>query len=184
LSINRPRRIFRSSLPRPQAKVVAAMLGAALMAAAGIALAVLPHGEPSPAPFPATATRELSARPGHAAIIDGATLRLGDRVVILRGVEPPPRGTLCAQRDAPVHDCGAAAANALAALVQDRPVACRLTGADAWGRPLAACQADNLDLARAMIAAGWGRAEPGQPALRQEEARARAERRGLWASSR
>jgi endonuclease YncB( thermonuclease family) len=181
LSINRPRRIFRSGLPRPEAKALAIAAGVALMAAAGVFLAVLPHTKPLP---PAPAPREeLSARPAEVAVVDGGSLRLRDRVVILAGMNPPPRGTLCGQRDGPVADCGATATNALAAFVQDRSVTCQVTGSDRIGRPLAVCRANSTELNRAMIEAGWARAGRGRTDLKQVEETARAERRGVWASN-
>ncbi len=111
--------------------------------------------------------------------MDGATLRLRDQVVRLLGVEPPSRGTTCE-----AADCGAAAINALAAMVSEVPVKCRLTGADAMGRAYAVCQAGSTELNRAVIAAGWGRAADAEPMLKQAEENARAQRRGLWALER
>ena len=95
-------------------------------------------------------------------MVDGGTLRLRDRVVRLQGVEPPPRGTACGD-DGAGEDCGAAATNALAALVREAPVACRVTGADGLGRPYAVCQASGTELNRAVVAAGWARADCGRP---------------------
>ena len=100
------------------------LLVAGLIAAAGVSLAMLPRREATPVP-PA---EELSAQPAQVAVVDGGTLRLGDRVVRLQGVEPPPRGTTCGPRDGSGEDCGAAASNALAALVREAQVACRITG--------------------------------------------------------
>ena len=71
------------------------LLIAGVMAAAGVSLAVLPHREAAPVP----AMEELRAQPAQDAVVDGGTLRLGDRVVRLHGVEPPPRGTTCGPRD-------------------------------------------------------------------------------------
>jgi endonuclease YncB( thermonuclease family) len=180
LSINQPRRIFRSGFPRLDAKGLVVLFGIGLMAAAGVSLAMLPRRDPPPAPPP----EQLKAQPAQVAVVDGGTLRLGDRVVLLRGVDPPSRGVMCGLRDGPDEDCGAAATNALAALVRDTPVVCRITGADELGRPYATCQAGGTELNRAVIAAGWARADQSQPALKQAENAARAERRGVWASLR
>ena len=157
------------------------LLGVGLIAATGVSLAMLPHRE---AVTPLPPTEELSAQPTQVAVVDGGTLRLRDRVVLLQGVEPPPRGTACEPHEGSNEDCGAAATNALAALVREASVACRVTGADGLGRPLAICQASGTELNRAVIAAGWARAEGNLPALKQAENTARAERRGVWASVR
>ena len=138
MSINRPRRIFRSDFPRLEPKRLAALLGVGLIAAAGVSVAMLPHRDTAPAP-PA---ESLSAPPAQVAVVDGGTLRLGDRVVLLQGVEPPPRGVACGAHE----DCGGAAANALEALVREAAVACRVTGVDGLGRPFAICQAGGKEL--------------------------------------
>jgi endonuclease YncB( thermonuclease family) len=178
LSINRPRRIFRSGWPDLDAKGLVVLLGAGLIAAAGVALAMLPHREATPVPLP----EELSAQPSQVAVVDGGTLRLRDRVVRLQGVEPPPRGTACLPHDGSGADCGAAAINALAALVRDAQVACRVTGADGLGRPYAVCQAGGTELNHAVVAGGWARADRARPDLRHAESLARAGRLGVWAS--
>ena len=131
------------------------LLAASVIAAAGVSLAMLPHREAAPVP----PTEELNAQPAQVAVVDGGTLRLRDRVVRLQGVEPPPRGTICGQRDSADEDCGAAATNALAALVREAQVACRITGEDRLGRPYAICQAGGTELNRAVVAAGWARAD-------------------------
>lgn len=151
----------------------------AALAISGVALAALQHRSTPPA-TPVTGTpQELAAPPTQVAVVDGGTLRLGEHVVRLSGVKPPARGTVCATG----LDCAAAAMDALAAMVRELPVACEVTGKDAMGRPFAICEASGTELNWAVIAAGWARADERQPALRQAEAAARAERRGVWASA-
>ena len=123
----------------------------------------------------------LEARASQVAVVDGGTLRLGNRVVRLLGVDPPMRGTTCKARDASDIDCGAAATNALAALVWEVPVVCVTRGQDGLGRPYGVCEAGGKDLNRAQVAAGWARADDALPSLKREEAEARAANRGLWA---
>jgi endonuclease YncB( thermonuclease family) len=161
-----------------------AMLAGAL-AIGGVAVAVHPwQTADSTAPRQSASSDQLEALPAQVAVVDGGTLRLQNRVVRLLGVEPPSRGTTCQANDGSGFDCGAAATNALAALVQQTPVACRLRGHDDMGRPYAICEASGTELNHAVIAAGWGRADDLLPALKGEEAAARAQRRGLWATAR
>jgi endonuclease YncB( thermonuclease family) len=103
--------------------------------------------------------RQLSVPVGQAAVVDGATLRVGDRVIALRGVDAPPRGQTCRAGDATV-DCGTASAAALAKLVRDRVVECQLFGEDGRGRAQATCEAGGTELNRAQIADGWARPSP------------------------
>jgi endonuclease YncB( thermonuclease family) len=145
LSIDRPRRIFRPEYPRLHAKGRLAAGGIGVAAAvAGVAFAMLPdRTEPS-----SRVLDVVSAGPAEVAVVDGATLKLRDRVVLLQGVAPPTRGAPCAGRD----DCGSAAADALAALVRDAAVTCEVHGADRRGRPLGVCQAKGAELGRALLA--------------------------------
>jgi endonuclease YncB( thermonuclease family) len=179
LPISRSRRIFRSSLPLRWPALVA-LAGLAVMA--GITLVTLPWlTSGSAAPNPRAGTDLLDAQPAQIAVVDGSTLRLGDLVVRLLGVDPPMRGAACRGRDGSDVDCGAAATNALAALVWGRPVACRVRGQDKLGRPYASCEAGGMDLGLAQVAAGWAHGNDALPMLKREEAQARVERRGIWA---
>ena len=132
----------------------------------------------TPVPQAAPAQQELVAPAAQVAVVDGGTLRLNDRVVRLSGVNPPTRGTDCGTG----LDCAVASANALAALLHEDPVACRITGKDSLGRPFAICEASGTELNQAVIAAGWARADDRQPDLLAAEAQARAQHRGAWAT--
>jgi endonuclease YncB( thermonuclease family) len=124
----------------------------------------------------------LSAEAAQVAVVDGETLRLREVVVGLAGVTAPPRGQACGSGAASGTggDCGAASSQALASLVRDRPVACRLLGRDSSGLARARCDAAGVDLNRAQVTAGWARARRDAPALLAEEALARDARRGIW----
>jgi endonuclease YncB( thermonuclease family) len=168
-------------MTRPTPRGLVAMLVAGLMVAAGVSLAMRPHRD-APPPSPIAPADELVAQPAEVAVVDGGTLKLGDRVVRLFGVEPPARGTPCGTRDDAGQDCAAAAANALAAMLRDLPVSCRITGMDGLGRPYAVCRPNGTELNSAVIAAGWARADTEQPGLKSAEQAARAAHRGVWAS--
>lgn len=117
----------------------------ALVAAAAVSVAMLPtRGAPTQR-VAAPAVEELTASPAQVSVVDGGTLRIGDRVVLLRGVDPPRRDTQCG-----AQDCAAAAARALADLVRDTSVTCRLAGQDALDRPYGVCFAKGTELNRAM----------------------------------
>lgn len=145
------------------------MLGVGLLVTVGLSSDLLGRVPPEP--------DRLSAEAGTVAVIDGETLRLDGHVVRLGGVEAPSRGDLCRGG----ADCGGSATSTLAALVRDRRVECRLSGRDGAGRPFATCDANGMDLSRAIVASGWARAQPGAPALADLELRARRHGAGLWA---
>jgi endonuclease YncB( thermonuclease family) len=114
------------------------------------------------------------------AVLDGDTLRVGEHVVRLEGIVAPARGSVCHGDGTLELDCGAAAANALAALVRGRSVECTIHGHDGQGRPVADCAAGGRKLSVALVQDGWARA--GTPALREPEANARAAGLGVWRS--
>jgi endonuclease YncB( thermonuclease family) len=177
--LRRPRRIFRpAALPVPsRGMAVTAALG---LAVAGLATVILMSTNlfgRAPA-----SSGSLDADAAQVAVVDGGTLRMKNRVVRLLGVAPPERGETCKARDGSGFDCGVAATNALAALVRETPVACQLRGQDPMGRPLAVCEASGTELNRALVAGGWARADREEPRLKSEEAAARTQRRGLWAT--
>jgi endonuclease YncB( thermonuclease family) len=172
VSLDHPRRIFRSGFRRLEGRAVAVVTGAGLAAAAGVSLAMLP-GRETPRPG---SGEQVTADQEQVVVIDAGTLRLAGRVVRLRGVDPPSHSMSCSG-----EDCGAAATNALAAMVREAPVFCRTVGADELGRAYAACQARATELNLAIIAAGWARAATGEQDFVRAEANARAERRGIWA---
>ena len=173
-----PRRIFRTSFTARTTRagrILAVWLGGAGAAAArvviGLSSDLFGRGQPGP--------DHLQADPGQVAVIDGDTLRLGSQIVRLAGVDAPERGDICPGG----RDCGGAATSALAGMVRDRRVECRLNGHDRLGRPFGNCDANGTDLSRAIVAAGWARAQPEAPALADLELRARRQGAGLWSAA-
>lgn len=173
-----PRRIFRSSLSARSGRVeraltvwLAAGLGTTALVMVGLSSDLFGRSQALP--------DQVRAEAGQVAVIDGDTLRLDGRVIRLAGVEAPARGDTCGGR----ADCGGAATSALAGLVRDRRVECRLTGRDEMGRPYGDCEANGTDLSRAVVASGWARAQPQAPGLADLELLARQKGAGLWAAS-
>jgi endonuclease YncB( thermonuclease family) len=181
LSLNRKRRLFRPaalSLPSmPSFGLLLAVAGGALVGG-GLWLTMRPAEAPARQPESA----RIAADPSEIAVVDGATMRLRDSIIRLDGIAPAARGDACRQPDGTSIDCGVAAANMLASLMQDAPlVDCEVHRHDAKGRALAVCNAQGVDLNRALVESGWARADDGQPALQALEAKARARKLGLWA---
>ncbi len=184
MPVHRPRRIFSGQTRSPQfggtvGHTVAVGLVGAFVGALVVLLAApsdLFGRVPSPSGI-------LTADPYHLAVVDGETLRLGETVVHLQGVEAPPRGRMCQRPTGASFDCGSAAAGALADMVRDRRVVCHLTGRDATGYPQAQCQAGETELNRRLVADGWARARAEMPAFTHEESEARTAARGLWRSA-
>jgi endonuclease YncB( thermonuclease family) len=117
---------------------------------------------------------EITASANQVLVIDGETLRLAGVVVRLSDLTVPARGEACAAGP----DCGGQASAALAHLVQNRDVACRIAAHDLRGRPTARCQAGGRDINAALVEIGWARTEA--PDLNAMQNDARAHRRGIW----
>ena len=177
MSLNRKRRIFRPTIgPAPRIRVDVQQLGVALAAIGGVATMVLVTWlfvRSNEAPALARPTAQIAAAASDLAVVDGDTLRLGRQVVRLTGIEAPARGKACG-----AVDCGTAAANALAALVQGRGVDCAIFGSDRYGRPMGVCRASGVDLNAALVRDGWAYATDRN--LRPTEEDARRAGRGIW----
>jgi len=117
---------------------------------------------------------EVTGRPRA---IDGDSLVVAGREVRLVGIDAPEGRQTC-ERDGREWRCGDTARDALARLAGGE-VRCTGAESDQHGRLLGTCYADGTDLNGRMVAEGmavaYGR-------YRSEEAEARRERRGLWAS--
>jgi endonuclease YncB( thermonuclease family) len=173
----RRRRIFR---PAPGPRRLGTFALGCAVAAGAVVLAVALPGD-----LFGSAPREQSwtAAAPEVRVLDGDALRLGDRVLRLAGLAVPDRGrATCPNTGSQPIDCAAAAAAALARLVQGRDVECRVQGRDRHGRALGTCQAGGVELNGSLVAAGWALAEATAPALAPLEAAARQGGRGLWGS--
>lgn len=175
----RRRRIFRpAAAPRRWRTPLVALAGAVIVAAlSGIGL---------PPDLMGSAPREQdwSALAAEVRVVDGDTLRLGDRTLRLSGIDAPERGQSCTDAAGRWFDCGAAAAEALSRLVNGRSVLCRVQGRDRYGRGLGLCTAGGAELNTGLVVSGWALAyEDDNLPMQTAEAAARLAGRGLWAGS-
>src|SRR6202451_4268765 len=83
---------------------------------------------------------------GQASIIDGDTLEIHGTRIRLWGVDAPESGQLCRGDDSLQYRCGAKAANDLDAFIAQRPVRCLPVSLDQYGRTVARCSVDDIDL--------------------------------------
>ena len=118
---------------------------------------------------------------GPARASDGDTLNLTGVHVRLHGIDAPELAQSCS-RDGASWPCGRAAADRLAELVAGKSVRCEQRDIDDYGRTVATCRAGGIDLSAAMVDAGLATALPHfTTAYVANEARAREQRRGIWA---
>lgn len=125
----------------------------------------------------------LSAEAGDLRVIDGDSLRMGERTIRLQGVDAPEYRQNCRDGAGAEWPCGRAARAALERLARSPGLACESHEQDRYRRAVARCRtAEGVDLARAMVAAGWAVVLPRHalPGYHRAEERARSAGRGIW----
>lgn len=118
-------------------------------------------------------------------VIDGDTLRIGDQVVRIWGIDAPEKRQVC-EAEEKTYACGQRAHEYLESLIRGKHVECRVLSEDRYGRNVGWCVIDGeRDLAYQMVLAGWAldyrRYSDGHYAA--PEHRARILRRGMWAGT-
>ncbi|WP_439573681.1 thermonuclease family protein [Phreatobacter sp.] len=123
-----------------------------------------------------TSSQTPASVTGRARVIDGDSLAVGGVEVRLHGIDAPELFQRCLRAGRDVQ-CGREALRHLVALIAGQPVTCERRDIDRFGRMVATCRIDGVDLGRAMVAAGHA---VSYGAYVADEAAARSERRGLW----
>jgi endonuclease YncB( thermonuclease family) len=124
-------------------------------------------------------TGEQEVASGFAQVIDGDSIRVDGRDIRIAGIDAPELRQTCVAEAGP-YPCGEVARRALGDLLAGRPITCRISGRDRYGRRLGSCEAAGEDLGAALVSRGYavayGRYE-------REEALARRQRLKLWSGS-
>jgi endonuclease YncB( thermonuclease family) len=125
----------------------------------------------------AAATAEPNQIVGVASVVDGDTIEIHNQRIRLSGYDTPESGARCGQTN--VYQ---SASLALSDFIANRTVSCVPTGTDQYDRVTATCSVGGTDLGEYVVSQGWGRDWPrySNGAYADEEATARAARRGLW----
>jgi endonuclease YncB( thermonuclease family) len=96
-------------------------------------------------------------------VVDGDTIRCGERHVRLARIDAPELPGHCARHRHCAPGDGEASKSALERMIGDRTLTCQPVPAspeggsvyDRWGRTVARCQVNGRDVGQAMIAGGW-----------------------------
>src|SRR6201984_325198 len=91
---------------------------------------------------------------GQASIIDGDTLEIHGSRIRLWGIDAPESSQLCRGEDSLRYRCGAKAANDLDRFMRSRPVSCIPISLDQYGRTVATCSVDGMDLGEWLVRNG------------------------------
>jgi endonuclease YncB( thermonuclease family) len=121
---------------------------------------------------------------GHAVVLDGDSLRIGDNPVRLAGIDAPELGQPCTGPTNVDWPCGLEAKRELVERIGGNPVSCRQITIDAYDRIVATCMAaSGADLAAEMVRSGYALADGRDRRYIQDEASARIARKGMWSGS-
>lgn len=117
---------------------------------------------------------------GQAEVIDGDSLAVAGTQLRLFGIDAPEYTQSCYANGVQVT-CGTMAKEMLEGMIAGSTVSCSPVGTDAYGRTVARCRTSGVDIAGALVEAGWA------TAFRRYsndyvavEMRARANRAGIW----
>src|SRR5438094_9798737 len=91
---------------------------------------------------------------GQASVIDGDTLEIHGTRIRLWGIDAPESSQLCRGEDSLQYRCGAKAANDLDTFIARRPVNCLPITLDQYGRTVASCSVDDVDLGQWLVRGG------------------------------
>lgn len=91
---------------------------------------------------------------GIAQILDGDTIQIGTTRIRLFGIDAFEAEQMCLSEHANSYGCGGKATRALAELVGTEVTVCVPKGIDVYGRQLAVCRINTIDLSAAMVRQG------------------------------
>ena len=138
----------------------------------GVILAIMIH-----ACFPASA----GTLSGSARVIDGDTIEFGGVVVRINGIDAAELGQKCDRFAGGAWDCADAAADRLEELIGDDPVECETLDTDFYGRIIATCYANGIDVGRQLVKEGMAWAFVKYDAVyERDEAAAKSAGIGIW----
>ena len=128
----------------------------------------------------------LTADGAAVQVIDGDSLRVGERTVRLQGIDAVEFHQPCRMPDGEEWRCGAEARKALAVLVGKGGLACEPRATDNFGRAVSTCSVRGVeDLAAALVVQGWAVSGDGEREgdYTAEQQIARNAKRGIWRGS-
>jgi len=135
---------------------------------------------------------------GKATLVDGDTIKIGDQVVHLHGIDAPEMDQFCTDKKSKRFNCGHAAMRRLFLYIGVDPLACALRGTREDGSVEANClvksyfrrtengatRGERFDIGLEMVLTGHAFADP-KDAERYREAEGLAKRKkmGFWAGT-
>lgn len=117
-------------------------------------------------------------------IRDGDQVAFGATRIRLAGIDAPSNDQLCLSPSGERWTCGAAAHEALQKFAGDKPWTCHVQRTDRFGRSVASCEIDGVDVSQWMVKNGWALSYVKySQAYSADEKAAREARAGIWAGA-
>jgi len=122
---------------------------------------------------------------GRASVVDGDTLEIQGVRIRLWGIDAVESSQTCLDAGGKPWPCGRRAAFALADLLGQRTVRCERRETDRYGRMVAVCRVDGVEVNRWLVEQGWALAyvQYGGSVYLEAQRQAQAARRGVWQGS-
>lgn len=92
---------------------------------------------------------------GTASVIDGDTIEIHGTRIRLHGIDAPESVQTCEDAHGRLYRCGQQAALSLSDKIARSPVSCTSSGQDRYGREIAVCELDGIDLGAWMVESGY-----------------------------
>ena len=114
-------------------------------------------------------------------VTDGDSFKRGSQRIRLFGIDAPELAQECLDAQGKPYTCGHTAKRALQELIGGAEISCDVIERDKYGRDVARCRRQELEINREMVRLGWAIAyERHSIDYLVAEATARNARRGLW----
>jgi endonuclease YncB( thermonuclease family) len=91
---------------------------------------------------------------GPATVTDGDTIKINGTKIRIHGIDGPERKQTCKLPDK-IVSCGLIATEAMKELVRGKEVICQQTDTDRYGRTIAICHANGVDIGQRLVQTGW-----------------------------
>ncbi len=92
---------------------------------------------------------------GAIRVVDGDTIRVADMKIRLYGIDAPEIGQNCELADGRDWDCGAWARRQVVLLYDGAQAVCQRRDTDRYGRIVARCRVDGVDIGARLVRDGW-----------------------------
>jgi endonuclease YncB( thermonuclease family) len=120
---------------------------------------------------------------GTAHVIDGDTIDVAGTQVRLWGIDAPEHNQTCQGKHDETYECGRDSSAVLRELTNGHRVECVPRGHDRYGRTVAVCRTESVELSATMVQRGWAvdytRYSGGR--YQSEQERARRDQLRIWA---